>query len=116
MGRILFLAWMLFAITKLSDMAMRKIFFLAIMCFLLPRAANAATYDLAQAVAQADAPKIYICNIMTQDGETEGYTAADHLEALLVHGARGCWTCAWPTPPRSTPDCWKSIGRRTPSL
>ncbi len=53
MGRILFLAWMLFAITKLSDMAMRKIFFLAIMCFLLPRAANAATYDLAQAVAQA---------------------------------------------------------------
>ena len=26
---------------------------------------------------------------MTQDGETEGYTAADHLEALLVHGAPG---------------------------
>ena len=44
---------------------------------------------VAQAVAQADAPKIYICNIMTQDGETEGYTAADHLEALLVHGAPG---------------------------
>ena len=34
-------------------------------------------------------PKIYICNIMTQEGETEGYTAADHLEALLVHGAPG---------------------------
>ena len=44
---------------------------------------------VAQAVAQADAPKIYVCNIMTQDGETEGYTAADHLEALLVHGAPG---------------------------
>ena len=44
---------------------------------------------VAQAIARADAPKIYVCNIMTQDGETEGYTAADHLEALLVHGAPG---------------------------
>ena len=26
---------------------------------------------------------------MTQDGETEGYTAADHLEALLRHGHEG---------------------------
>jgi len=42
-----------------------------------------------QAIVQSDAPKIYICNIMTQDGETEGYTAADHLEALLAHGAPG---------------------------
>ena len=50
---------------------------------------NLLVEGVAQAVAQADAPKIYICNIMTQDGETEGYTAADHLEALLVHGAPG---------------------------
>ena len=42
-----------------------------------------------QEIVQSDAPKIYICNIMTQDGETEGYTAADHLEALLAHGAPG---------------------------
>ena len=41
------------------------------------------------AIVRSDAPKIYICNIMTQDGETEGYTAADHLEALLVHGEPG---------------------------
>lgn len=44
---------------------------------------------VAKAIAQSDAPKIYVCNIMTQDGETEGYTAADHLEALLVHGEPG---------------------------
>ena len=42
-----------------------------------------------EAIEQSDALKIYICNIMTQDGETEGYTAADHLEALMAHGARG---------------------------
>ena len=50
---------------------------------------NLLVEGVAQAVAQTDAPKIYVCNIMTQDGETEGYTAADHLEALLVHGAPG---------------------------
>ena len=41
-----------------------------------------------EAIAQSDALKIYVCNIMTQDGETEGYTAADHVEALMAHGAR----------------------------
>lgn len=42
-----------------------------------------------KAIVQADAPKIYVCNIMTQDGETEGYTTADHLDALLAHGEPG---------------------------
>ena len=42
-----------------------------------------------EAIRASDALKIYICNIMTQDGETEGYTAADHLEALLAHGVPG---------------------------
>lgn len=41
------------------------------------------------AICRAHALKLYICNIMTQDGETEGYTAADHLDALLAHGERG---------------------------
>ena len=44
---------------------------------------------VAEAVAASDAQKIYVCNIMTQDGETEGYTAADHLEALQRHGREG---------------------------
>ena len=38
-------------------------------------------------LCRADALKLYICNIMTQEGETEGYTAADHVAALLKHGA-----------------------------
>ena len=44
---------------------------------------------IADAVRQSRALKIYVLNIMTQDGETEGYTAADHLEALLRHGQEG---------------------------
>ena len=50
---------------------------------------NLLVEGVAQAIARAEAPKLYICNIMTQDGETEGYTAADHLEALLAHGEPG---------------------------
>ena len=38
---------------------------------------------VAEAIAASDAQKIYVCNIMTQDGETEGYTASDHIEALF---------------------------------
>ena len=32
---------------------------------------------------------VYVCNVMTQPGETDGYTAADHLDALQRHGIAG---------------------------
>ncbi len=32
---------------------------------------------------------VYVCNVMTEPGETDGYTAADHLEALHRHGVAG---------------------------
>ena len=41
------------------------------------------------AIRESGALKIYICNIMTQDGETEGMTAEDHVCALLEHGGPG---------------------------
>ncbi len=52
---------------------------------------NLLVAGVAAAVASAGAPKIYICNVMTQPGETDGYTAADHVGALLEQaGARVC--------------------------
>ena len=50
---------------------------------------NLLVKGVVDAIVRSEVPKIYVCNIMTQDGETEGYTAADHLEALLAHGAPG---------------------------
>jgi uncharacterized cofD-like protein len=42
-------------------------------------------------VAHAHAVKIYVCNVMTQPGETENMTAADHVESLFSNaGARVC--------------------------
>ena len=46
---------------------------------------------IAREVANAHAVKVYVCNVMTQPGETDGMTAADHVEALLANaGERVC--------------------------
>jgi uncharacterized cofD-like protein len=41
--------------------------------------------DIAQAISLSKAPKLYVANIMTQPGETDGYTVADHVQAILSH-------------------------------
>lgn len=41
-----------------------------------------------EALRDSRASKIYICNVMTQPGETDGYTADDHYDALNRY-ARG---------------------------
>lgn len=38
--------------------------------------------DIADAIAETQAPCIYVCNIMTQPGETQGYSVADHIKAI----------------------------------
>ncbi|MDJ0536392.1 MAG: YvcK family protein [Xenococcaceae cyanobacterium MO_207.B15] len=38
--------------------------------------------EIRQAIASSTAPRIYVCNIMTQPGETEGYTVGDHIKAM----------------------------------
>ncbi len=40
---------------------------------------------IAQAIAANRGIKILVCNIMTQPGETSGYTVTDHLRALANH-------------------------------
>ena len=46
---------------------------------------------IAREVADAHAIKMYVCNVMTQPGETDGMTAADHVSALLENaGERVC--------------------------
>lgn len=40
---------------------------------------------IARAIAASPALRVYVCNVMTQDGETEGYSASEHLKALLGH-------------------------------
>ncbi|MFC1631711.1 uridine diphosphate-N-acetylglucosamine-binding protein YvcK [Candidatus Omnitrophota bacterium] len=41
--------------------------------------------DITKTILSAQALKIYICNIMTQSGETDKYRASDHIEAIVAH-------------------------------
>lgn len=43
---------------------------------------------VAEAISRANVFKIYIANIMTQEGETEGMTLSDHIRALQTHGGK----------------------------
>ncbi len=41
--------------------------------------------EISKEVVASDAKKIYVCNIMTQPGETDGYSVSDHIKALMQH-------------------------------
>ncbi|MFA5287097.1 MAG: uridine diphosphate-N-acetylglucosamine-binding protein YvcK [Candidatus Omnitrophota bacterium] len=41
--------------------------------------------EISEAIASSDAVKVYVCNAMTQPGETDDYSASDHIRALLSH-------------------------------
>ena len=46
---------------------------------------NLLTDKIADHVRASKANKIYIANVMTQPGETSGYTLADHIQAIVHH-------------------------------
>ncbi len=48
--------------------------------------------EIAEAIKKSKAPKIYVCNVMTQPGETTDYTAGDHVRALIRHIGPGVIT------------------------
>lgn len=41
--------------------------------------------EISQAISDSTAKKIYVCNVMTQPGETDGYTVFNHVNAILSH-------------------------------
>jgi uncharacterized cofD-like protein len=45
--------------------------------------------EIREAIKLSKAKKIYICNLMTEPGETDYYTATDHIKAILDHTEYG---------------------------
>ena len=41
--------------------------------------------DITRAVWQSKAKKIYVCNAMTQPGETDNYSVSDHIKTIFDH-------------------------------
>ncbi len=46
---------------------------------------NLLVEGIAEAISKSRAVKIYACNVMTQPGETDGFSAADHLRVITEH-------------------------------
>jgi len=46
---------------------------------------NLLVTNLTDAISKSAAKKIYICNVMTQQGETDHYSASDHVKAIYDH-------------------------------
>ena len=46
---------------------------------------NLLVTDIARAIRTSTAAKIYICNVATQPGETDGYSLDDHIQVIKSH-------------------------------
>ena len=46
---------------------------------------NLLVEGIAKALIQSDGLKVYLCNVATQPGETDGYNVEDHLAAIVRH-------------------------------
>ncbi len=46
---------------------------------------NLLIQDIRDSIVNSDAYKVYICNAMTQPGETVGFSAWDHLRTIIEH-------------------------------
>lgn len=46
---------------------------------------NLLVQGIPAALRRSKAKKVYVCNVMTQPGETDGFTASDHLKAIEAH-------------------------------
>lgn len=49
---------------------------------------NILVSGIAEAVSNSNAAKIYVCNVMTQPGETDNYSVSDHIRALFRHAVK----------------------------
>jgi uncharacterized cofD-like protein len=50
---------------------------------------NLLVKDLHDEIIKSKAIKIYICNVMTQSGETDNYSASEHVKAVIEHTGKG---------------------------
>lgn len=46
--------------------------------------------QISDALRETKGKVVYVCNVMTQEGETSGYTAGDHIQAIIDHIGEGC--------------------------
>jgi uncharacterized cofD-like protein len=50
---------------------------------------NLLVEDISRAIRASRAAKVYVCNVATEHGETDGFLVADHVKAVEAHVGRG---------------------------
>lgn len=50
---------------------------------------NLLVNGVTKAIRESKAKKIYVCNIMTEPGQTDNYTVSDHINAIIDHCGEG---------------------------
>src|SRR3990172_3286472 len=53
---------------------------------------NLLVQGIRRSLTASSAPKIYVCNVATQHGETDGFDVADHVKAIERHIGKGLIT------------------------
>jgi uncharacterized cofD-like protein len=48
---------------------------------------NLLVNGIPEAISASNAVKLYVCNVMTERGETDNFTASDHVAALMLHSS-----------------------------
>jgi len=76
---------------------------------------NALVRGIAGALGQTKAPVVYICNVATEFGETDGYSLDQHVDALERHIGRGIIDIVLAND-RVTPDAGPGIVRPSNAL
>jgi len=64
---------------------------------------NLLVSGITDAITRSDAVKLYVCNVMTEPGETDGYSVSDHVRELFSHAGGKfvdyCLVNSEPAPP-----------------
>ena len=50
---------------------------------------NLLVEGIRRSIMASSAPKVYVCNVATQHGETDGFSVADHLDAIEQQFGKG---------------------------
>jgi len=50
---------------------------------------NLLVKNVSKAIKESKAIKLYVSNIMTEEGQTDNYTLADHVKAIQAHAGKG---------------------------
>jgi len=73
---------------------------------------NLLVHGIPEAIRASDAAKVYVCNVMTQPGETDGYAASDHVKAVAKHTDQRVFQYVLVNQKRPSEDLLEKYGRQ----